>query len=86
VEEWSPVGRVGQATCGIVSLAFAVVALGVGYSVVLTVVNVVPLLSTTAVVFVWAFAWLVTWLGLLVGLTAIRSRLHTPRLGDTVGR
>jgi hypothetical protein len=75
VEEWTPVGRFGQATCGVVSLAVAVVALAVGYSVVVAVTSVLPLLSTTAIVFVWAFVWLVTWLALLVGVTAVRSRV-----------
>jgi hypothetical protein len=74
VEEWTPVGRLGQATCGVVSLAVAVVSLGVGYSVVVAVVSVFPLLSTTAIVFIWAFVWLVTWLALLLGVTAVRSR------------
>ena len=83
-EEWSPVGRLGQATCGVVSLGVAIVSLAVGYSVVLAVVSVLPLLSTTALVFVWAFVWLATWLALLVGVTVARSRLAVSR--GTVSR
>jgi hypothetical protein len=70
-----PVGRLGQATCGAVSFALALVALGVGYSAVVAVTSVVPLLSTTAIVFAWAFLWLVAWFVLVVAAGVVRERV-----------
>ena len=69
-----PVGRLGQATCGAVGFAVAVVALTLGYSAVVAVTSVLPLLSTTAIVFIWVFVWLAAWLGLVVGLSVVQSR------------
>jgi hypothetical protein len=68
-------GRLGQVTCGAVGFAVAVGALAVSYPVVVAVTSVLPLLSTTAIVFVWAFVWLFTWLALVVGLSLVRSRV-----------
>lgn len=76
--ERAEVGRVGQATCGVVSVGVAVVALGFGYSGVVAVASVVPLLSTTAIVFTWVFLWLVAWLVLVVALSLVRTRLTGP--------
>jgi hypothetical protein len=70
-----PVGRVGGATCGVAGLGLAVVALAFGYSGVLAVASVVPLLSTTAVVFVGVFLWLAAWFGLVLAVGAVRARL-----------
>ena len=73
-EEWPTVGRVEGAACGAVGLGLTVVVLAFGYSVVVAVAMAVPLLSTTAIVFTWAFLWLVTWFVLVVGLVYVRDR------------
>jgi hypothetical protein len=57
-----------------VGFAVAVVALTLGYSAVVAVTSVLPLLSTTAIVFIWVFVWLAAWLGLVVGLSVVQSR------------
>jgi hypothetical protein len=76
--EQAGVGRVGQATCGVVSVGVAIVALVFGYSGVVAVVSVVPLLSTTAIVFTLVFLWLVAWLVLVVTLSLVQARLTGP--------
>ncbi|WP_318569678.1 hypothetical protein [Salinigranum marinum] len=73
-EEWPTVGRVEGAACGAVGLGLTVVVLTFGYSVVVAVAMAVPLLSTTAIVFTWAFLWLVTWFVLVVGVAYVRDR------------
>jgi hypothetical protein len=78
VEEWTTVGRLGGATCGAVGFGLALVALAFGYSGVVAVASVVPLLSTTAVVFTGVLLWLVSWLGLVVAVEAVRTRLVDP--------
>jgi len=77
-EEWTTVGRVEGAACGAVGLGLTAVVLTFGYSVVVALAMAVPLLSTTAIVFTWAFLWLVTWFVLVVGVVYVRDRT-----GDT---
>ena len=67
-------GRVGHAVCGLAGLAVAVLALLVGWSVVLAATAWVPMLSTTALVALAAGVWGVAWLGFESLLLLARRR------------
>jgi hypothetical protein len=69
------IGRTGQVTCGAIGFGLALVAVAVGYSGVVAVTSVVPLLSTTAIVFTWVLLWLVAWFVLVVAVATVRRRL-----------
>jgi hypothetical protein len=63
------VGLGGHATCGVVGLGAALAVLAATYSALVAMTSLVPLLSTTWLVFagvlVWLFVWLVLDLALL---------------------
>jgi hypothetical protein len=80
-----PVGGIGHATCGVVGLGVAVAALAASYSLLVALVNVVPLLSTTALALFGVFVWLGLWFVFDLTLREWRTRRRDGRRVDRPG-
>jgi hypothetical protein len=64
-------------TCGIVGLGLTAVSIFFAYSVLVAVASLVPLLSTTAIVFVAVVTWFLLWLTLDVAWSWMHTRRAT---------
>jgi hypothetical protein len=68
------VGLGGHATCGVVGLGAALAVLAATYSALVAMASLVPLLSTTWLVFAGVLVWLFVWLVLDLALLGWRGR------------